>query len=69
MLKIQEKIFGFEYYQEQESKNNILGIFIHELSHRYNVTLNTRKMIYNLGNKLTEEEALFLTKEIEDWLN
>lgn len=68
-LKIQEKIFGFEYHQEEESKKNILGIFIHELSHRYNVTLNTRKMIYHLGNKFTEEEALFLTKEIEDWLN
>ncbi|EAZ89900.1 serine/threonine protein kinase [Crocosphaera chwakensis] len=68
-LKIQEKILGFEYYQEQESKNNILGIFIHELCHRYNVTINTRKVIYNLASKLTEEEALWLTQEIEDWLN
>ncbi|MDJ0729157.1 MAG: serine/threonine-protein kinase [Crocosphaera sp.] len=68
-LKIQEKILGFEYNEEQESKNNILGIFIHKLLHRYNVTINTRKMIYQLGNKLTEQEALWLAKEIEDWLN
>ena len=68
-LKIQEKILGFEYDQQEESKNNILGIFIHELRHRYNVTINTRKMIYQLGNKLTEEEAIWLAKEIENWLN
>ncbi len=68
-LKIQEKILGFEYDQEEESKNNIVGIFIHELCHRYNVTINTRKMIYQLGNKLTEEEAIWLAKEIENWLN
>ncbi|NQY07802.1 MAG: serine/threonine protein kinase, partial [Flavobacteriaceae bacterium] len=30
-LKIQEKIFGFEYHKEEESKRNILGIFIHDL--------------------------------------
>ena len=68
-LKIQEKILGFEYDQEEESKKDIIGIFIHELRHRYDVTINTRKMIYQLGNKLTEEEAIWLAKEIENWLN
>ena len=68
-LKIQEKILGFEYDQEEECKKNIIGIFIHELRHRYDVTINTRKMIYQLGNKLTEEEAIWLAKEIENWLN
>ena len=68
-LKIQEKILGLEYDQEEESTNNIVGIFIHELRTRYNVTINTRKMIYQLGNQLTEEEAIWLAKEIEDWLN
>ncbi|MDJ0658493.1 MAG: serine/threonine-protein kinase [Crocosphaera sp.] len=67
-LKIQEKILGLEYYQQEESKSNILGIFIHQFLQRYNVTINTRKMIYQLGSKLTEEEALWLAKEIEDWL-
>ncbi|MDJ0578887.1 serine/threonine-protein kinase [Crocosphaera sp.] len=68
-LKMQEKILGFEYDKEEESKNNIIGIYIHELRHKYNVTINTRKMIYQLGNQLTEEEAIWLAKEIEDWLN
>ncbi|MDJ0843214.1 serine/threonine protein kinase [Crocosphaera sp.] len=68
-LKIQEKILGLEYYQEEESKSNILGIFIHKFLQRYNVTINTRKMIYQLGSQLTEEEALWLAKEIEDWLH
>ena len=68
-LKIQEKILGLKYYQEEESKSNILGIFIHKFLQRYNVTINTRKMVYQVGSQLTEEEALWLAKEIEDWLN
>ncbi|MGK7956325.1 MAG: serine/threonine protein kinase [Crocosphaera sp.] len=68
-LKMRETILGFNYHEEEESKKNILGIFIHELYHRYKVTINTRKMIYQVGNKLTEEEAVWLAKEIEDWLN
>lgn len=68
-LKIQEKIIGINYYQEVENYKNIIGVFIHQLAEKYQVSINTRKMIYILGNKLSKDEALWLAKEIQDWLN
>lgn len=68
-LKISEKILGFEYSQDQEKYKDIVGVFIHQLPKQYKVSINTRKMIYVLGNKLSKDEALWLTKEIQDWLN
>ncbi|MEA5510716.1 serine/threonine-protein kinase [Crocosphaera sp. UHCC 0190] len=68
-LKIKEKILGIEYHQDQERINNIVGVFIHQLVNQYKVSINTRKMIYVLGDKLTKEEALWLAKEIQDWLS
>ncbi len=68
-LQIQEKILGIEYYQKKEQQKNIVGVFIHQLLTQYNVSLNTRQVIYVLGYKLTKDEALWLAKEIQDWLN
>ena len=67
-LEIKEKILGIEYYREQENINNIIGVFIHQILNQYKVSINTRKMIYVLGDKLSKEEALWLGKEIQDWL-
>ncbi|MEA5536514.1 serine/threonine-protein kinase [Crocosphaera sp. XPORK-15E] len=67
-LKIQEKILGLEYYQNEETVNNIVGVFIHQMVNQYKVSINTRKMIYVLGDKLNKDEALWLAKEIQDWL-
>ncbi|HAC63653.1 MAG TPA: serine/threonine protein kinase [Cyanothece sp. UBA12306] len=67
-LKIKEKIIGFKYYEGTELYQNIVGIFIHKIIDRYQVSINTRNNIYFLGNKLSKEEALWLAKEIQDWL-
>lgn len=67
-LKIQQKIFGFNYYQNQDQKNNVVGVFIHQILNQYKVSINTRQMIYMLGHQLTEDEALWLAREIQDLL-
>lgn len=67
-LKVQETIMGLEYYQGKEDYHNIVGVFIHQFLNQYQVSINTRNAIYVLGNKLTKEEALWLAKEIQDWL-
>ncbi|MGK7941961.1 MAG: serine/threonine protein kinase [Crocosphaera sp.] len=67
-LKINQKILGLNYSEDQEQKKNVVGVFIHQLLNQYKVSINTRQMIYMLGDKLTEDEALWLAKEIQNWL-
>lgn len=67
-LKISEKILGIEANKIKEDYHNIVGVFIHEFLNEYQVSINMRNKIYYVGNQLNKEEALWLAKEIQDWL-
>ncbi|GBF79104.1 serine/threonine protein kinase [Aphanothece sacrum] len=67
-LNIGEKILTIETNKSKENYHNIVGVFIHEFFEQYQVSINTRNRIYYLGNQLNKEEALWLAKEIQNWL-
>lgn len=69
-LEIERKMFGRAYYKELVDLSDVAGISLKSSGLGiYEVQAIARSQKYGFGSALSEEEAVWLVQEIQDWLN
>lgn len=68
-IQIERQIFGQTYSQTTEQLATVLGVFTHPQGDRYQVSLNTEKEVYYLGERLKAQEAHWLAHILQNYLH
>lgn len=68
-IVFERNALGINYGKRALSNHDILGVFLHNKGGTNQVSIRSWSGIDFLGGGLTENEAIWLAQEIQDWLN
>lgn len=69
VLEIERQTWNYRYGRRKIDITNILGLFLQKEGNAYQINLRSYDGNYWLGGALGENEGIWLTQEIQNWLN